>query len=227
MKQFFLDTGYVIALESSDDQYHAVALAHWQLTEGSRKLLTTSLVFAEVIAFINGRGRYDKAVRVGRRLLEDPDIELIHVNEDLFQAGWDYLKNHRDKRYSLTDCISFVVMQDRGCKQTWTTGTSSRPGSIGYQRCDGPIDRRFSYSGASTRTPDTAPRRSRSAPALRVLPRRDRRRGRGGEPRTAASRRVPSSDRATRRSGPSAHRRRRPSPCRCCQFRSQRHAVRR
>ena len=29
MKPIFLDTGYIIALEAVDDQYHDIALRHW------------------------------------------------------------------------------------------------------------------------------------------------------------------------------------------------------
>lgn len=56
MKKLFLDTGYLIALEASDDQYHKVALAHWQnLTRSLPSLVTTSFVFDEVVTFFNGR----------------------------------------------------------------------------------------------------------------------------------------------------------------------------
>ncbi len=40
-------------------------------------------------------------------------MEMIFVDEALFEAGWRYFQTHKDKRYSLTDCISFVVMQQR------------------------------------------------------------------------------------------------------------------
>ncbi len=30
MRKFFLDTGYLIALEAADDQYHQTALVHWE-----------------------------------------------------------------------------------------------------------------------------------------------------------------------------------------------------
>jgi hypothetical protein len=43
MKGLFLDTGYIIALEAVDDQYHESALKHWQgLTASLPSLITTS-----------------------------------------------------------------------------------------------------------------------------------------------------------------------------------------
>jgi predicted nucleic acid-binding protein len=36
---------------------------------------------------------------------------LMHVDEALFFDAWRYFMQHADKSYSLTDCISFVVME--------------------------------------------------------------------------------------------------------------------
>ena len=41
-------------------------------------------------------------------------IRMIVVDEPLLMEGWDYFKRHSDKRYSLVDCVSFVVMQKYG-----------------------------------------------------------------------------------------------------------------
>lgn len=140
MRQVFLDTGYVLALEGSDDQFHEAAVTHWkQFTRQSPKLVMTSLVFAEIIALINGRGRYAKAIQVGRRLLEDPDIELIHVDERLFRAGWDFLGRHRDKRYSLADCVSFVLMRDRGIRQALAFDRHFEQGGFERLPADGSV----------------------------------------------------------------------------------------
>jgi hypothetical protein len=46
--------------------------------------------------------------------LNSPSVQLIRVDEALFQEGWAYFQRHQDKRYSLTDCISFVTMQQLG-----------------------------------------------------------------------------------------------------------------
>jgi uncharacterized protein len=77
------------------------------------RLVTTTYIFDEVVTYLNARGRHMRAVQAGERLLRSPSVELVHVDEDLFRRGFDYLGRHQDKRYSLTDCISFVVMAER------------------------------------------------------------------------------------------------------------------
>jgi predicted nucleic acid-binding protein len=112
MRKLFLDTGYLIALEALDDQHHNDALAYWQnLSRSLPQLVTTSYVFDEVVTFFNCRNRHSKAVEIGRLLLETPSVKLIHVDEPLFIEAWRYFIQHSDKSYSLTDCVSFVVMK--------------------------------------------------------------------------------------------------------------------
>lgn len=118
MGSIFLDTGYVIALEASDDQHHEEAKTHWkEFIAGRPRMTSTTYVFDEVVTFFNSRGRHDKATEIGKRLQDSKMIELIHVSEELFEAGWKYFQEHADKRYSLTDCISFVVMQRRDIRK--------------------------------------------------------------------------------------------------------------
>jgi predicted nucleic acid-binding protein len=115
MKSVFLDTGYVIALELKSDENHKKALKHWRSVARSLPLLvTTSYVFDEIVTFFNSRGHHTKAAEIGNRLLSSPSIRLIHVEEDLFQEGWNYFQKHKDKDYSMTDCISFLVMHEFG-----------------------------------------------------------------------------------------------------------------
>jgi uncharacterized protein len=49
-----------------------------------------------------------------------PDIVFVEVDHRLLKDGWDYFVRHQDKQYSLTDCISFVVMQQRGLRPALT-----------------------------------------------------------------------------------------------------------
>ncbi len=70
MTSVFLDTGYVIALEAADDQYHDAVVQHWRgFTTQLPPLVTTSYVFDEVVTFFNSRNQHAKAGEIGNRLL--------------------------------------------------------------------------------------------------------------------------------------------------------------
>jgi predicted nucleic acid-binding protein len=61
--QVFLDTGYVLALELANDQYHPAAQRHWaRVTTTLPLLITTSYVFDEVVTYFNRIGHHAKAV---------------------------------------------------------------------------------------------------------------------------------------------------------------------
>ncbi len=121
MKPLFIDAGYLIALEASDDQHHGAALRHWHvLLKALPPLITTSYVFDEVVTFFNSRNRHAKAVEVGHNLLHSSSVELVHVDEALFYEAWQYFQKRKDKTYSLTDCISFIVMKQRGVRTALT-----------------------------------------------------------------------------------------------------------
>lgn len=121
MYSIFLDTGYIIALEASDDQNHEAALQHWSsFSKNLPAIITTSFVFDETVTFFNNRGHHQKSVEIGTNLLKSPTTKFIHVDQILFQEGWSYFKKHGDKTYSLTDCISFVLMKRLGIKTALT-----------------------------------------------------------------------------------------------------------
>jgi predicted nucleic acid-binding protein len=110
--RYFLDSSYIIALEVYDDQNHSKALKHWKrLLSRHIRLITTSFVFNEIVTFMNTRAQHQKAIEVGSYLLNSPSVTIVFVEETLFHEGWFYLQKYADKTYSLTDCISFLVMQ--------------------------------------------------------------------------------------------------------------------
>ena len=112
MNHFFLDASYVIALEIANDPNHQQALAYWQsLDRKETQLMTTSYIFDEIVTFFNSRRLHHKAVEIGQRLINSSSVNFIHVDETLFLAAWELFQKYDDKSYSLTDCISFVLMR--------------------------------------------------------------------------------------------------------------------
>ncbi len=122
MTPVFVDSGYIIALENQDDQNHARAMKHWQEMVASVPIawVTTSYVLDEVATYFNNSNQHRKAVEVGRRLMESPSIRFVHVDAGLFGEAWNYFERHTDKNYSLTDCVSFVLMARLGIKTALT-----------------------------------------------------------------------------------------------------------
>lgn len=118
MNSAFIDTGYLIALETVGDQHHVQAAAHWRdFVRSDVLLVTTSFVLDEVITYFVSRSRHGKAVEIGQRLMSSPSVRVVHVDEELLTAAFEYLKKRPDKRFSLTDCVSFVLMERLGMKQ--------------------------------------------------------------------------------------------------------------
>lgn len=121
MDTLFLDTGYLIALEAIDDQHHQAASLHWQeIAQTLPPIITTTYIFDEVVTFFSSRKRHQKAVEIGLNLLKSEFIELIQVSERLFLDSFDYFQKHQDKTFSLTDCISFSLMNERGISTALT-----------------------------------------------------------------------------------------------------------
>jgi len=48
-------------------------------------------------------------------------VEVIHVDPQLDEQAWQLLAKRQDKDWSLVDCTSFVVMQQRGITEALTT----------------------------------------------------------------------------------------------------------
>jgi uncharacterized protein len=118
---YFLDTSYIVALEIKNEDVHVRVTEHWlSLFPQRPQILTTTYVFDEVVTLLNSRKLHGKAVEVGTLLLESPDILLVEIDNEIFERGWQDFKRYKDKSFSLTDCLSFVVMQQRNITSALT-----------------------------------------------------------------------------------------------------------
>src|SRR5215470_3316240 len=69
-----------------------------------------------------GKQRHREAAVILLDALErDPTVEIIPVTEELSSRGFELYKHRPDKEWGLTDCISFVVMQERDLTKSLTT----------------------------------------------------------------------------------------------------------
>ncbi|MFM5887405.1 MAG: type II toxin-antitoxin system VapC family toxin, partial [Dolichospermum sp.] len=48
-------------------------------------------------------------------------VEVVLLTNSLYKLAFDLFKQREDKEWGLVDCISFIVMQDRGISDALTT----------------------------------------------------------------------------------------------------------
>ena len=115
----FADAVYFIALLSTRDRWHARAIAINRQLPGL--LVTTEWVLTEVGDAFSQPGARQQFIRLLDLLRQQPDVEIVPSTSDLFRRGTDFFSARPDKEWSLTDCISFVVMNERGITDTLTS----------------------------------------------------------------------------------------------------------
>ena len=115
----FIDTGFILALVNTADEHHgraAVASSRIQ-----PPFLTTEAVLTEIgNALSRARGRALGYATI-QDVPADANIEVVPVDAALFEHALALYGERMDKEWGLTDCISFVVMQERDLRQALTT----------------------------------------------------------------------------------------------------------
>jgi len=109
----FLDTVFVQALLNKDDQYHPQAKRLFPRVRAAREVWLTTAVLLEVGNALSGIDRGAAATFI-RRCFETPNMHVAEVDQPLLVRGLQLFEHRPDKTWSLTDCISFTVMDDLG-----------------------------------------------------------------------------------------------------------------
>ena len=118
MTACFADTYFFLALLSADDEAHDRAVA---LNRSQRAaMVTTSWVLTEVADALAAPASRAVFLELLAALRSDPQVTIIPAAEALFDRGITLFSNRLDKGWSLTDCISFVVMEDHGIRDALT-----------------------------------------------------------------------------------------------------------
>ncbi len=119
MRTVFAEAAYFIALLNPADNFHRRALELAHHPPGA--LVTTYWILAEVGDAFSQPGNREKLARLFELLASTADIEVLPPTVEQFRAGAKFHASRPDKRWSLTDCISFSVMNDRGLGDSLTT----------------------------------------------------------------------------------------------------------
>jgi predicted nucleic acid-binding protein len=116
MNEVFVDTCYWLAMLNFRDAYHQQAIG----IPRPARMVTTRAVQIEVMDAFSGARQRALAVRFWRRTNNNSRITIVRLDDPLLHRAALLFQNRPDKEWSMTDCISFVVMQDRRITQALT-----------------------------------------------------------------------------------------------------------
>lgn len=114
MDEIFADAFYWIALANPADQWHD-AVKQFDENNSNALLITTEEILTEFLNFYAAAGNHRRRV-VGtmcEQILLHPNIVVVSQSHESFSQGLNLYRQREDKGYSLTDCISMVVCQQR------------------------------------------------------------------------------------------------------------------
>lgn len=109
MNAVFADTFYFLALLNERDTAHSKALS---FDATARPLVTTAWVLTEVGDALSAPENRSAFLQLVETLQDSSDAHIIGPTDELFKRGLELFRQRTDKEWSLTDCISFVAMND-------------------------------------------------------------------------------------------------------------------
>jgi uncharacterized protein len=118
MSEVFADAFYYIALLNPNDQFHAAAVEATKML--SRRMVTTLWVLTEVADALSAPAVRGRTHQFLRRLAVDQNTTVIVEVAPWYERGVELYGKPADKGWSLTDCISFEIMTERGITDALT-----------------------------------------------------------------------------------------------------------
>ena len=111
MTEVFADTFFWLAVLNPEDAHHRGAKSF--PIQG--QIVTSLAVQIEVMDALSGCSELrSKAADFWDWTTEEPSITIVPLDEPLLQKAIWLHRRRLDKQWSLTDCISFEIMRQRG-----------------------------------------------------------------------------------------------------------------
>jgi hypothetical protein len=109
LNRAFVDTGAWYALLDKNDPDHVRVAETFRAYRG--RLVTSNFVFDEAVTLARYRLGWGVAEKLGSQLQGQRVARVERVTLKDEAAAWSIFEEYRDKRFSFTDCTSFVLVQ--------------------------------------------------------------------------------------------------------------------
>jgi len=110
LRTVFADTSYYLALVNLLDEHHGAAEKFTEDYDGA--YVTTAWVITELANSLSHAANRRLFLSLLDDLRRDRDVVIVPPTEEIYERGLRLYAGRLDKGWSLTDCISFVVMEE-------------------------------------------------------------------------------------------------------------------
>lgn len=124
MNEIYVDTsGWASLADVSEPFYKKAQETYRAAIQNRRQFITTNYVLAELVALMTSPMRFHRPriIEFINGIKQSSFFDIIHVDEDSDAKSWELISNRTDKNWSLVDCSSFVVMQEKKIVEALTT----------------------------------------------------------------------------------------------------------
>lgn len=111
-ERFFLDTMFIQAFLNNRDPYHKSVLPFLPRVRAAKEVWLTEAILVEVGNALSTINRTIAAQFIAE-CYETPNMRVVSVDTPLLNQALNLYRSRPDKDWGLTDCISFVVMQEQ------------------------------------------------------------------------------------------------------------------
>ncbi|MBI2634243.1 type II toxin-antitoxin system VapC family toxin [Candidatus Peregrinibacteria bacterium] len=120
--RIFVDTSFFVVLADESNRLHSLSkkiLSDCVAKKAS--LYSSDYIFDELITFMRcaKKESVDNVLSFIKKI-ELSEIRLYGITQDIFADALIFMKKYKDHFFSMTDCISFMVMKDLRTKDVLT-----------------------------------------------------------------------------------------------------------
>jgi uncharacterized protein len=119
MKTVFADTSFYIALLSPRDEDHQKAEQFVSFYKGD--FLTSAWIIIELANYLCLATNRPLFLSLYEDIRKDRRVTIIPLSSQLHEEGLELYGKRPDKDWSLTDCVSFLIMQKQNLEEAATT----------------------------------------------------------------------------------------------------------
>ena len=107
----FVDSNFFVASFAEEDSQHAKALSLIQELFKKQTIVISNFIFLEVVTVLSQRFGRELAIASGNRLLSDPRIRIIYIDQELQRTSWDIFQEIKKKNMGFVDCSIMAAME--------------------------------------------------------------------------------------------------------------------